>query len=156
MSIKKQMKISILLSVLIVCMFSINVYAETIIVDQIRLDQDVTADVKPVGAKGASGLVMKVGYCAVHPIVKGDHENPMYPFGTQVVFYEPINHPVQGEMSTFYIQDIGDVNLNLWTEAWVEVFFGNGADGSWIDLEAEKFGIEKHDIIFKDVPIEWP
>lgn len=149
------MKKSILLSVLIVCMFSMSVYSETIIVDQIRLNQDVTADVAPVGAKGANGLVMKVGYCAVHPKVVGQHSDPIYPFGTQVVFYEPINHPVHGNLSTFYIQDIGDVDYIL-SDAWVDVFFGNGDKGSWIDQEANAFGIVKRDIIFKDVPIEQP
>ena len=92
-------------------------------------NQVTTADSQPTGAKGANEQVMKVGYCAVHPQVSGQHQNSIFSFGT-ILYIDafdgeagaPIPHP-NGELYTLQVQDIGDVAYAR-PKYWVDIYWG--------------------------------
>lgn len=116
-----------------------------------KSNQDVTAYVD--GNRTASGENPRVGYCAVHPSKRGEHKNPIIPFGTVLNItkivdpytgekWDMLYHPYYDEINALQVQDIGDVNYNFSTY-WIDIWYGIS-----MKEEAKEFGERKIDYFY--------
>lgn len=120
------------------------------------LNQSVTGyfDDLRVGGKNypanyANSGDYRVGMVAVHPTTyKGT--KPYYDYGTILYidttssspYGDPVPTPL-GELTTFQVQDLGDVDYAgmigplKYTMGWIDVYCGRAADYGWTDAQLE-------------------
>ena len=93
-------------------------------------DQTITAYVSAPGAKCASGITPYKGAAAQHPVTRNDHSSePLFGFGAYCVLAYEVPMYGGGTRSTFFVEDIGDVdyaaydagNVTLW---WLDIWQG--------------------------------
>lgn len=146
-------KFSKLLALGMVLISSVNVFGAT--TEHYTSRQNVTAYIEPDGNRGSGGSILRIGDVAVHPAEWGKDQalNPIFPYGTMVITRdEPIQHPTRGALTTFYVRDTGDLeNKRGLTKWWIDVFFGNGTEGSWIHQQASNFDIQVRDLKWIEV-----
>jgi hypothetical protein len=78
----------------------------------------------------ASGKLPEVGMVAMKPKKKGTCCDTALPFGTQIILDTPISHWYYGELSSFVVEDAGQINwqdTNLTTH-WLDIWFGYSDD----------------------------
>lgn len=86
---------------------------------------------KTVLRRTASGKIPEVGYAAVKPKVKGTCcTNPVFPFGTQIILRDSVSHWYYGELNTFKVEDMGQINWQdtKLTTHWLDLWWGYSDD----------------------------
>ncbi|MED4355027.1 hypothetical protein P9265_22405 [Schinkia azotoformans] len=94
--------------------------------------------------KTASGKIPQVGFAAVKPKVKGTCcTNPVFPFGTQIVLRDPVSHWYYGELDTFKVEDMGQINWqdSELTTHWLDLWWGYSDDSRNLN-DARAFEIQ--------------
>ena len=115
--------IVILLTVLLISSFVTPASAAQI--TEHVFNQDVTCYVAASGSLTASGNTPRLGYVAVHPKEWGNGSVAIVPFGAIITTNTALNVPNAGQMSVFYVQDIGDVNNTEGSSTWwFDIYIG--------------------------------